>query len=179
MIVRHPRTHEAAAVLAVHSAAFDRGAQPAVEAVLWERLVDTGADLPALTFVAEVEGQVVGHIGVSEAAIGSRPVVALGPLGVLPRHQRRGVGSALVHAVIGAGEATGRRVLVLLGSPGYYARFGFVPATGLGIRAPVPTWGADFQALPLSAYDPTLTGDFAYAAAFRELDPAFAGHSER
>ena len=85
--------------------------------------------------MAVVDDEVVGHVGVSEADIAGRPVPAIGPLGVLPAHQRAGVGSALVHAVVGAAEATGRRVLVLLGSPAYYARFGFRPGLELGRRA--------------------------------------------
>lgn len=175
MILRRARRDDAAAVRLVHSRAFAREAGvPVVEAVLWDRLVDVGADVPALTFVAELDGQVVGHVGVSEAEIDGRPVAAIGPVGVLPAHQGRGVGSALIHAVIGAAEATGRRILVLLGSPDYYARFGFRPAEQLGIQSPVPGWGDHFQVLPLSAYDPGLIGTFSYAQPFRELDPASA-----
>jgi putative acetyltransferase len=80
----------------------------------------------------------------------------------------------LLYAVIGAAEATRRRVLVLLGSPDYYRRFGFQPAQPLGIRPPIPSWGDHFQVLPLTAYDPALVGKFAYAPPFRELDPASA-----
>jgi putative acetyltransferase len=175
MILRQATPADAAAVRLVHSRAFAREAgAPVVEALLWDRLVELGADVPVLTFVAAVEGQVVGHVGVSEAEIDGRPVVAIGPVGVLPSHQRRGVGSALVHAVIGAAEATRRRVLILLGSPDYYARFGFQPAQPLGIEPPVTAWGEHFQVLPLTAYDPALVGTFSYAAPFRELDPASA-----
>lgn len=175
MIVRQARPADAASVRGVHALAFapDDG-RPAIEPVLWDRLVEVRADIPALTFVAVVDDEVVGHVGVSEADIAGRRVPAIGPLGVLPAHQRAGVGSALVHAVVGAAEATGRRVLVLLGSPAYYARFGFRPGLELGVVPPVSAWGDDFQVLRLSAYDPSLTGDFSYAAPFRELDPASA-----
>jgi putative acetyltransferase len=73
-----------------------------------------------------------------------------------------------MHAVLGAADALGEPVVVLLGHTDYYPRFGFEPAR-LGIEAPDPAWGTHFQARPLSTYDPSVRGPFAYARPFAEL----------
>ena len=83
-----------------------------------------------------------------------------------PARQGRGIGSALVHAVIGAADAVGEPVIALLGSPGYYSRFGFVASAACAIAPPEPAWGAAFQVRTLTAYDPSITGTFEYASPF-------------
>ena len=74
-----------------------------------------------------------------------------------------------MHAVLGAADALGNAVVVLLGHVDYYPRFGFVPAASIGIEATDPTWGEHFQARPLSAWTPGLRGVFRYAAPFDDL----------
>ena len=74
-----------------------------------------------------------------------------------------------MHAVLGAADALGEPVVVLLGHRDYYPRFGFRPAADLGIAPPVAEWAPHFQARALSAYDPDLRGTFRYAAAFNAL----------
>lgn len=125
--------------------------------------------LPRLSLVAELDGAMVGHVVCSRAWVDRAPALGLGPLGVRPEQPRHGVGQALMHSVIGAADALGEPLVVLLGSPRYYGRFGFVPASTLGIVAPEPAWGDDFQARPLAGYDPGLRGQFRYAAAFEGL----------
>jgi putative acetyltransferase len=60
-------------------------------------------------------------------------------------------------------------VAVLLGHANYYPRFGFVPATTLGITPTEPAWGEHFQARPLGGWSPSVTGVFRYAAPFDRL----------
>ena len=84
--------------------------------------------------------------------------------------QRAGIGSALVHATIGAADASSEPLIALLGDPGYYSRFGFVPSSELGVEAPDDAWGAHFQALPLSAWTAEAHGAFRFAAPFDDLD---------
>jgi putative acetyltransferase len=60
-------------------------------------------------------------------------------------------------------------VVVFLGHTGYYPRFGFEPAAGLGIVAPDPTWGEHFQARTLTAWTTESGGEFHYAAPFDAL----------
>jgi putative acetyltransferase len=167
MLVRRELLSDAAAVNAVHSAAFGRGPTGEVaEAVLWDLLREAGDIVPQLSFVATVDAQVVGHAGCSWAEIEGSRVVALGPLGVLPERQRRGIGTALVRTVLGGADARNEPMVVLLGDPGYYARFGFEPAEPLGIVAPEPGWAWDFQVRRLFAWDDTRRGAFRYAPAF-------------
>lgn len=174
MLIRRETPADVDAVRAVHTAAFAKddapGAVP-VEATLVDALrVDDGW-LPPLSLVATDAGDaVVGHVVATLGTVGGAPVaVGIGPLGVLPAWQRRGVGSALMHALLGAADALDVSMAVLLGHPDYYPRFGFGPAVELGVTPPGP-WGPRFfMARPLSAWEPGMRGEFAYAKPFADL----------
>ena len=181
MIVRIRREADADidAVRAVHTAAFapaGRVDEPVTEAVLADQLRVDPAWAPRLTLVAEVDGVLAGAVTTSYGILATEAEVtgvtseialpAPGPVGVHPRYQSRGVGVALMHALIGAAEALDEPALVLLGSPDFYGRFGFAPASGVGIQAPDPAWGEYFQVLPLTGFDRSTTGRFAYSAPF-------------
>lgn len=75
-----------------------------------------------------------------------------------------------MHSVLGAADATDEPLVCVLGDPGFYQRFGFEIASKLGILAPHPGCGSDFQARRLSSCPPGLTGAFRYASPFAELD---------
>ncbi|WIX85314.1 N-acetyltransferase [Amycolatopsis sp. DG1A-15b] len=172
MLIRRELPGDQAAIRAVHSEAFRReaGVTP-VEAPLVDELRAEGALISALSLVAVREGAVVGHVCCSRARLGddTAAAVGLGPLGVLPAHQAVGVGSALVHAVVAVADALGHGLVVLLGEPAYYSRFGFVASADLSITAPEPRWGRNFQARTLAAYEPTQAGAFEYAPAFSRI----------
>lgn len=125
--------------------------------------------IPELSLVAEVDGDVVGHVVCSRGRLDDTPALGLGPVSVLPGRQGGGIGSALMHGVLAAADARHEPVVVLLGDPAFYGRFGFVPAASLGITPPEPAWGDHFQARPLTAYDAQLRGTFRYAAPFDRL----------
>lgn len=171
VLIRRETIADVDTIRAVHAAAFARPEAPQAvpaEAGLVDELRADESWLPALSLVAlDPGGQVVGHVVCTRASVAGAPVaLGLGPLGVLPAWQRRGVGSALMHAVLGACDALGEPLVVLLGHPGYYPRFGFQPAAEYGITPPVPGWAPYFQVRPLSAYDPAIRGAFAYPAPF-------------
>ena len=111
----------------------------------------------------------VGHVTASQATVDTDPVVAVGPIGVLPEQQGIGIGSALMDALLSAADAADVPLIVLLGSPEYYSRFGFRPAKELDVMSPVPEWGDAFQARPLTAYTKSVAGPFQYAPAFSAL----------
>jgi putative acetyltransferase len=173
VLVRRELPGDAPAVADVHAEAFapmyPDGAP--VEPGLVDALRASEAWLPPLALVAEVDGVVVGHVCVTRGTLGPDllPALGLGPLGVREAHKHRGVGSALMHAVLGAADALDEGVVVLLGHPDYYPRFGFRPAAELGIEPEVPEWTPHFQARPLTAYRPQLRGTFRYAGPFGEL----------
>ncbi|MGE3288410.1 MAG: GNAT family N-acetyltransferase [Dehalococcoidia bacterium] len=148
----------------VHLAAF--------ETPLETRLLDAlRADpgwLPRFSLVAERAGRVVGHVVCTRGRVAATPALGLGPLAVLPEEQGRGVGSALMHAVLGAADAADEPFVALLGEPAYYGRFGFRAASERGIGAPDAAWGAYFQVRTLTAFRP-VSGVFAYAAPFSSL----------
>ncbi|MFD1824442.1 GNAT family N-acetyltransferase [Mumia zhuanghuii] len=153
---------------AEHSAPpVEPGGDPG-EATLISWLRDDAGWIPELSLVAVEGDQVVGHVIATRAGVDGRPALGLGPLSVLPRLQRTGVGSALMHAVLGGADALAESVVGLLGEPAYYRRFGFVPAASLDIVAPEPAWGDYFQVRTLTSYA-GLAGHFRYARPFDRI----------
>ena len=171
MLIRREAPEQAEAVRAVTAAAFARPGQPdPAEARLLDELRGGDAWLPALSLVAlDAAGDVVGHVLCTRCRVDSAPVLGLGPLSVRPDHQGRGVGSALVHTALGAADALDEPLMVLLGDPRYYGRFGFRLAHEYGITPPVPEWAGGFQARPLHAYTPSLRGAFVYPEPFMRV----------
>ena len=114
MLIRLETTADIDAIRAVHTAAFAQPetadqsrVEPPAEAGLVDQLRACDDWIPALSLVAlDPAGDVVGHVVCTRGRIAGSPVaLGLGPLGVLPAWQRRGVGSALMHAVLGAADA--------------------------------------------------------------------------
>lgn len=163
LVVRRERPADIPAVQVLTRDAFGQDLERDLLAAL---RADEGW-LPALSLVAERDGEVVGHVVVTRGDVSGVPAVGLGPISVLPALQRSGVGSALVHVVCAVAEASGESLAVLLGEPAYYARFGFVAASSVDVLSPDPAWGDAFQARRLRPDAPT--GSFAYAMPFRRL----------
>jgi putative acetyltransferase len=165
VLIRRERPEDVPAITDVHEAAFPTP----MEAGLVTALRASEAWLPTLSLVATNADGIVGHVVCTRAHVADKPALGLGPLGVRPPHQNHGVGSALMHAILAAADALNEPMVVLLGHTEYYPRFGFEPATTYEIEPPDPSWGAHFQVRPLSTYDPTMRGPFAYAPPFNEL----------
>lgn len=164
MLVRREspdRPADARAIRAVTEAAFGRPD----EADLVDALRASPQWLPHLSLVVESDGRILGHVVCSRGHVGGAAVLGLAPLSVDPPHQGSGVGSALMHAVLAAAEATGESLVGLLGAPAYYRRFGFQAAAGQGVEAPDPAWGEHFQVRVLDATR-SIRGRFGYAPAF-------------
>jgi putative acetyltransferase len=97
---------------------------------------------PHISLVAVSEGLVVGHIFFSPVTLvaeDSGPaILALAPMAVLPQSQQQGVGSHLVREGLKECQRIGCDMVVVLGHPEYYPRFGFVPASQKGLRCEYP-----------------------------------------
>lgn len=91
-----------------------------------------------LSLVAVQDDQVVGHVLITPVTVQAEDsqwdAVALGPMAVLPSHQKQGIGSALIRAAFEELKKSGHFVVIVLGHPDYYPRLGFVPSKPLGIR---------------------------------------------
>lgn len=165
LVVRRERADDVDAIREVHRAAF--GAADAVEAGLVDALRAAPGWLPHLSLVAVRGGVVVGHVVATRARVGDVAALGVGPIGVLPALHGRGVGTALMYALLGAAQARDETVVGLLGEPGYYGRFGFVSAAQHGVVPPDPAWGGYFQVLALTGRPPA--GGFRFAAPFDDL----------
>ena len=141
MFVRPELPGDRVDVRTVHTAAFGRSA----EADLVDPLRATEGWLPSLSLVAEQHGTIVGHVLFSDVLLAGRPVLSLAPLGVHPDHQRAGIGTALVRTGLAIAERTDRGLVVVLGNPAYYGRFGFLSSGAQGDR-PVPGTGRPLPA---------------------------------
>lgn len=106
------------------------------------RLVDKLRKAPTfideLSLVAEVNGQVVGHILFTPVEIDNGhqkfQSLVLAPVSVLPEFQKIGIGGQLISAGHHKAKELGFQSAILLGHPGYYPRFGYKPASGWGIK---------------------------------------------
>ncbi len=139
--IREELTSDIPAIRSVNQQAFGQDQEG--------RIVDAlrANGVALLSLVAVVNDQVVGHIMYSPASVGQVSGAALGPMAVLPEYQKQGIGSQLVHA--GNQKLKERRCpfIIVLGHADYYPRFGFQPASNLGIRCEWPVPDSVFMAL--------------------------------
>ena len=141
------------------------------EGQLIDRLRAEGLMIASL--VAEVDGRVVGHILFSEVAIetpgGAVRAAALAPMAVRPEWQRRGIGSALVRRGLEVCRERGHAIVLVVGHPDYYPRFGF--SAELARRLSSPFSGDAFMALELrpGALE-GVTGTVQYPEAFNAAE---------
>lgn len=139
------------------------------------RLVDTlrMTASPSLSLVATMDGALVGHIFFSPVTIESAPscgAAQLSPVAVHPRHQGRGVGSALIRAGLSACPSKGWSAVFLVGNPLYYSRFGFEMARPRGFSC----GGPHDPALQVLELEPgalaNVRGHVAFHPAFAEIE---------
>jgi len=148
--IRPETTEDYAAIHEVNLLAFGQEIEPR----LVEALRESPDFIPELSLVAIEGGQVVGHILFSPMVIetkdGAVPALTLAPLAVRPEFQNQGIGSQLVRRGIERCRTLGHRIVVVVGHPTYYPRFGFSPARARGLEAPFPVPDEAFMVLELA-----------------------------
>jgi putative acetyltransferase len=179
--IRAERADDVDAITAVVADAF----QSPVEAALPAAIRASENFVPEWSLVAELRGRIVGHVMVSYVGLhdeddeagaagdgASRRVASLSPMSVAREFHNRGIGSALIRAVLARADEAGEPLVVLEGDPRYYARFGFEHSLPHGIRITLPEWAPAeaAQIRRLRSYDPALRGRIVYPPAFDTLD---------
>ncbi|WP_193198180.1 GNAT family N-acetyltransferase [Nostoc sp. MG11] len=141
------------------------------EAKLVEEIRHSDRYISELSLIAEVAGIVVGHILFSYIDLVSEEtlqVLGLAPLAVSPQFQRRGIGSKLVEAGLERANPRGEAMVIVLGHPYFYPRFGFKPSVDYQVESPFPVPEDVFMVKPLKNYQEKYKGKVVYP-------PAFAG----
>ncbi|MBD1866849.1 N-acetyltransferase [Cyanobacteria bacterium FACHB-471] len=118
-----------------------------------------------ISLVAEVDGQIVGHVAISPVSVsdGSQNWYGLGPISVIPKYQGIGIGSQLMSQALASLRDRGASGCVLLGSPEYYSRFGFKAEPSLVLSEVPPEY---FQAISFDGRIPS--GFVSYHESFNE-----------
>ncbi|WP_417688003.1 GNAT family N-acetyltransferase [Roseibium sp.] len=144
------------------------------EAGLVHRLRHCGALVLELVAVTD-RGRLMGHISFSrvtpaDAGPGRElTICCLAPVSVWPEFQRQGIGSLLIETAIAKLKDMGEDLILVLGPPSYYPRFGFDPELAKKVRAPYA--GNAFQALALTdAGKNDLPVEVAFATPFEEFE---------
>jgi putative acetyltransferase len=144
-IIRAESTDDLDGIRTVNRLAFGREDEA--------RLVDAlrAEGYVRVSLVAEVAGQIVGHVLFGTLSIVSEgrtiEALSLAPLAVLPAYQSQGIGSALVDLGLKVCREAGHRVVVVLGHRDFYPRFGF--SARLAERLVSPFAGPEFMAVEL------------------------------
>ncbi len=162
VLIRDEREDDAETITVVTAAAFETlEISDHTEQFIVKALRAAGA--LTVSLVAEVDGAVVGHIAFSPIAIsdGTPNWYGLGPVSVLPKDQRMGIGKALIWEGLARLKGLGAKGCCLVGHPEYYGRFGFKNVTGLGLEGVPP------EAFFALAFDgPMPQGSVAFHEAF-------------
>ncbi len=171
LIIRPERVADRPAIADVVRAAFVT--HPDEVASLVERIRASEHFVPELALVAEDSSGVIGHVMLSWVGLASRSrdrILNLTPMSVRPDRQRAGVGTRLIHDLLGRAEEAGEPAIMVEGIPAYYPRFGFERASALGFVAPHPRIPDDaFMVKRLPGYSDELAGRVIYPPAFDAL----------
>lgn len=161
-LIRKEAPGDAAGISAVTTAAFlDAAHTDHTEQFIVSALRE--ADRLTVSLVAVDGDTIIGHLAISPVSVSDRSPgwFGLGPVSVAPAWQGRGIGSALVRealAELGSLHASG---CVVLGEPGFYSRFGFMPVPSLVLPGVPPEY---FQAVAFTGHMPS--GVVAYHESF-------------
>ena len=124
------------------------------EHLLVNRLRKSDDFIKELSLVAEDNGKVIAHLMLTKAKINngdmSVETLALAPVSVIPEYQGKGIGSKLINVALESSRRLGYKSVIVLGHDKYYPKFGFIPASKYGIKAPFDVPDESFMAKELS-----------------------------
>jgi putative acetyltransferase len=167
MIVRLEEPKDQYAVHAVNVSAFETPSEADLVDILRREAH------PIVSLIAEDDGAIIGHILFSPVTLSGHfelKIMGLGPMAVIPEQQGKGTGSALVKAGLAMCKALGFGAVIVLGHPGYYPRFGFVPSVNFSIGSEYDMPPEVFMAIELhQGYLQDASGIIQYHAAFNGL----------
>jgi len=167
MNIRPETESDHAAIADVVTEAFGQ----ANEAQLIDRIRHSDRYVPSLSIVVERDGAVVGHILFSYVDLVSeetRRILALAPVAVQPVFQNQGMGGELVEAGLAVADSMEEALVVVLGHPQFYPRFGFEPSVHYAIKSPFPVPENVFMVKPLKHFHSKYRGNVVYPPAFSE-----------
>lgn len=124
------------------------------------------AFVPQLSIIAEIDGELAGHILFTKADAGGNEALVLAPLSVKPKYQRQGVGSALIAKGHKTAAQLGYSYSLVLGSDTYYPRAGYVPAVQFGVEVPEGFPSENFMAVKLRENAKPICGPVTYPKEF-------------
>jgi putative acetyltransferase len=167
VLIRPEELKDYPAVHAVNVSAFETSTEANLVEVLRIEAY------PIASLVAKVDGTIVGHIMFSPVSLSDHAdlkIMGLGPMAVLAKRQRKGIGSRLVKAGLERCKELGFGAVVVLGHIGYYPRFGFIPAVRYGIGCEYEVPQDAFMAMELQpGYLTGARGIVKYHPAFNDV----------
>ena len=169
VIVRAEVPEDVRAIDVVNLSAF----QGEAEARLVSAIRGSADFIPDLSLVAELNGRIVGHLLLSKVKLqlgaGSKVVLALGPMSVVPSQSHRGIGSALIQAAIDRAKDLRYAAIIVAGQPDYYERFAFLPAATWGLSSNLRLPADALTAMELVPAGLKGGGQVIYPAPFAEI----------
>lgn len=163
LLIREANDEDRPAILKIVKAAFARADEAKIVEKLW------ADDAVALDLVAEIDGEIVGHCAFSPVTADpplKGALLGMAPVSVAPAHQNKGVGGAMIETGIDYCRSRGASLIVVLGAPKYYSRFGFEPASAKSIRWDAMDAGDAFQLIDLAGISASPQRTIRYHDAF-------------
>lgn len=159
LIIRNERIEEYDEVEKMTREAFWNVYKPGCdEHLMLHQLRQSKEFVKELDFVAECDGKIVGNIICSKCSVknddahteNNEDVICIGPIGVLPEYQKKGIGAMLMKQAIDHARQMQFKGIVLYGNPEFYHKFGFVNAKHYDLSTPQNTNFEEFMALELT-----------------------------